>query len=55
VERQASRTGGRKWRSGLQEFPDRVHAYYRRGTVYVHSKTKVFDDVWAHTGSANIK
>ena len=31
-----------------QEFPQLVHAYYRLGDVYIHSKSKVIDDVYAH-------
>eukprot|EP00927_Polykrikos_kofoidii_P046874 TRINITY_DN4099_c0_g1_i1.p1 TRINITY_DN4099_c0_g1~~TRINITY_DN4099_c0_g1_i1.p1 ORF type:complete len:606 (-),score=75.87 TRINITY_DN4099_c0_g1_i1:720-2537(-) len=37
-----------------QEFPDQVRAFYRRGDVYIHSKTKIIDDVWAMVGSPNI-
>jgi len=42
------------WMPLHQEFPERVHAFYRRGGVYIHSKTKLIDDVWTMVGSANI-
>eukprot|EP00658_Telonema_sp_P-2_P019415 TRINITY_DN1765_c0_g1_i23.p1 TRINITY_DN1765_c0_g1~~TRINITY_DN1765_c0_g1_i23.p1 ORF type:complete len:726 (-),score=121.96 TRINITY_DN1765_c0_g1_i23:137-2314(-) len=44
----------RFWMPLFQEFPDRVHAFYRKGGIYIHSKTKLFDDVWAMVGSPNI-
>merc|ERR1712232_464721 len=42
------------WHPLVQEFPNKVHAFYRRGGVYIHSKTKVFDDTWVMSGSSNI-
>ena len=42
------------WHPLYQEFPDRVHAYYRKGDVYIHAKTKIIDDVWFMTGSPNV-
>jgi len=42
------------WYPLYQEFPDRVHFYYRLGGVYIHSKTKVIDDVYMMMGSANL-
>lgn len=44
----------RFWYPLRQEFPDKVHAFYRKGGVYIHSKTKVFDDVLVMSGSANV-
>lgn len=44
----------RLWQPLFQEFPDKVHAFYRTGDVYIHSKTKVFDDVWTMSGSPNL-
>jgi len=44
----------RFWHTLVQEFPGRVHGFYRMGEVYIHSKTKLFDDVWVMSGSANL-
>jgi len=42
------------WHPLYQEFPGRVHFYYRKGGIYIHSKTKIIDDVYAMTGSSNM-
>lgn len=42
------------WYPLYQEFPDQVHGFYRKGDVYIHSKTKVIDDVYSMVGSPNI-
>ena len=44
----------RFWQPLHQEFPDLVHAYYREGGVYIHSKSKVIDDSWMMVGSPNV-